>query len=106
MEELDWIGLDWVWSQKKHNSNNSYRSEDHVQRHGNVKVESIVVDHTNSEEHGDHNPIVSGGKKEERYKDFLPQNLFFIFYLNTEFMILCFTLTGWLFSSSQSCFQR
>lgn len=70
---LDWIGLDWLWSQKKHNNNNnnnSYRSEDHVQRHGNVKVESIVVDHTNSEEHGDHDPIVSGGKKEERQDSF------------------------------------
>lgn len=57
MEESDGIR-----PQEQH-SNDSYRSEDHVQRHGNVKVESIIVDHTNSEEHGDHDPIVSGGKK-------------------------------------------
>lgn len=53
---------DGVWSQG-HHSNDSYRSEDHVQRHGNVKVESIIVDHANKEEHGDHDPIVSGEKK-------------------------------------------
>lgn len=51
-----------VWFQEQH-SNDSYRSEDHVQWHGNVKVESIIVDHAHSEEHGDHDPIVSGGKK-------------------------------------------
>lgn len=44
-------------------SNDSDRSKDHVQRHGNVKVESIIVDHANSEEHGDHDPIVSGEKE-------------------------------------------
>lgn len=37
----------------------TYWSEDHVQRHGNVKVKSIVVDHTDSEEHGHHDNIVT-----------------------------------------------
>lgn len=63
MRWKNWIGFG-------HNRNNSYRSEDHMQRHGNVKVESIVVDHTNSKEHGDHDPIVPGGKKEERQDSF------------------------------------
>lgn len=38
----------------------TYRSEDHVQRHGDVKVERVVVDHADGEEHCHHDHIVSG----------------------------------------------
>lgn len=33
-----------------------------MQRHGDVEVERIVVDHTDGEEHGHHNHIVPGKK--------------------------------------------
>lgn len=41
----------------------SYRSEDHVQRHGDVEVESVVVDHADCEEHCHHDHIVTEGEK-------------------------------------------
>lgn len=33
-----------------------------MQRHGDVEVQRIVVDHTDGEEHGHHNHIVPGKK--------------------------------------------
>lgn len=54
-----------------------YRSEDHVQGHGNVKVESIVVDHAHGKEHADHDAIVSGGQKERQGRDLFGKCPFF-----------------------------
>lgn len=43
----------------------SYRSEDHVEWHGDVEVEGVVVDHTDREEHGHHDHIVSGQQEKK-----------------------------------------
>lgn len=69
---------DGVWSQEQH-SNDSYRSEDHVQRHSNVKVESVIVDDANSEEHSDHDPIVPGGVGFSHFSAYRDQHSFYIF---------------------------
>ena len=47
----------------------SYRSEDHVQWHGDVEVESVVVDHADGEEHCHHDHVVPG--KDHRHKRFV-----------------------------------
>lgn len=43
--------------------NDTHRSEDHVQRHSDVKVQGVVIDHADGKEHGHHDHIVTAKRK-------------------------------------------
>lgn len=48
-----------TWSSGSSVLTDTHWSEDHVQGHGDVKVESVVIDHAHSKEHGNHDHIVT-----------------------------------------------
>lgn len=41
-----------------HTSRQTYRSKYHVQGHGDVEIQGVVVDHADGEEHGHHYGVV------------------------------------------------
>lgn len=41
-------------------------SEDHMQRHGDVKVQSVVIDHADGKEHRHHDHIVTAKEKDTK----------------------------------------
>lgn len=63
----EWMeGNDGQWSHSRVNmrSSKTYWSEDHVQWHGDVEVESVVIDNADGEEHGHHDHIVTEEKRD------------------------------------------
>lgn len=53
-------------------STTTHRSEDHVQGHGNVEVEGVVVNHADGEEHGHHDHIIAEMEGKKSMIDLLP----------------------------------
>lgn len=51
--------------------NDTHRSEDHVQRHSDVKVQGVVIDHADGKEHGHHDHIVTVKRKRIRSHEIL-----------------------------------
>lgn len=50
--------MGWQPQEEEEEEEGAHRAEDHVQRHGDVQVQGVVIDHTDGEEHGHHDEIV------------------------------------------------
>lgn len=44
-------------------ANSTYGAKYHVQRHGNVEIQGVVVHHADSKEHGYHDDVVPGMRR-------------------------------------------
>lgn len=57
------IPAEMMEKQEKEEEDGAHRAEDHVQRHRDVQVQGVVIDHADGEEHGHHDEIVPETRK-------------------------------------------